>query len=357
MTTLRFEFDYTQFVGPDGQAVAELPAIANDREILVRLYRSMVLTRTFDAKAVALQRTGRLGTYPSSLGQEAVTVGVGDATQPSDVFLGTYREHGAQIERGVTLQEMLLFWGGDERGTNYAGPREDFPPCIPIGSHAPHAVGVALAMRLRGEARAAVCVMGDGATSKGDVYEAMNAAGVWALPVLFVVNNNQWAISVSRAQQTASKTLAQKAIACGFNGEQVDGNDVIAVRQVVDEALARMRNGDGPHLIEAITYRMTDHTTADDAGRYRDEHEVSEHWKEDPIKRLRIFLTENHGWSRNEEEDLISGCQDAVDVGVAAYLETAAQDPESMFDYLYETLPEALASQRSALSVRRNSDG
>ncbi len=219
------------------------------------------------------------------------------------------------------------------------------------------AYGVALAMRLRGEARAAVCVMGDGATSKGDVYEAMNAAGVWALPVLFVVNNNQWAISVSRAQQTASKTLAQKAIACGFNGEQVDGNDVIAVRQVVDEALARMRNGDGPHLIEAITYRMTDHTTADDAGRYRDEHEVSEHWKEDPIKRLRIFLTENHGWSRNEEEDLISGCQDAVDVGVAAYLETAAQDPESMFDYLYETLPEALASQRSALSVRRNSDG
>jgi len=135
------------------------------------------------------------------------------------------------------MVELLLYWGGDERGSDFTGPREDFPICVPVGTHAPHAVGVALAMRLRGESRAAVCVFGDGATSKGDVYESMNLAGLWRLPVVFVVNNNQWAISVPRRKQTAATTLAQKAIAAGFPGEQVDGNDVIAVRDRVEQAM------------------------------------------------------------------------------------------------------------------------
>ena len=179
----------------------------------------MVLTRAFDAKAVALQRTGRLGTYASSLGQEAVGVGLAAAMRPDDVLLPSFREHGAQICRGVTLKELFLYWGGDERGNDFAGPRQDFPNCVPVGSHAPHAVGVALAFRLRGETRAAVCVFGDGATSKGDVAEALNMAGVWKVPAVFVVNNNGWAISVPVAKQTAAATLAQKAAASGIAGD------------------------------------------------------------------------------------------------------------------------------------------
>ena len=215
-----------------------------DREALVGLYRAMVLARTFDAKAIALQRTGRLGTFPSGLGQEAVGVGLAAAMGRHDVFLPSFREHGAQIVRGVTLEELFLFWGGDERGNVFAGPVEDFPVSVPVGSHVPHAVGAALAFKLRREPRVAVAALGDGATSKGDFYEALNVAGVWALPVVFVVANNQWAISVPRASQTRAETLAQKAIAAGFDGVQVDGNDVIAVRQVVAEALDKARAGE-----------------------------------------------------------------------------------------------------------------
>ena len=251
-----FEICYSRFLDPDGRAVRELPGFANDPEELIALYRAMVLTRAFDAKAIALQRTGRLGTYGSSLGQEAVAVGVGAAMAPEDVLVPAFREQGAQILRGVTLVELLLYWGGDERGSDFAGPRQDFPVCVPVGAHAPHAAGVALAMQLRGEARAAVCVFGDGATSKGDVYEAMNFAGLRKLPLIFVVNNNGWAISVPRARQSAAETLAQKSIAAGFAGEQVDGNDVIAVREAVERALAQARSGGGPSLIEAITYRL-----------------------------------------------------------------------------------------------------
>jgi pyruvate dehydrogenase E1 component alpha subunit len=217
-------------VDADGRLVAALPAFASDVVEPIALYRAMVLTRLFDTKAIALQRTGRLGTYASSLGQEAVAVGVAAAMQPSDVLLPSFREHGAQLWRGVTLEELFLYWGGDERGNDFAGPKEDFPNCVPVGSHAPHAVGVALAFRLRKQARAAVCVFGDGATSKGDVAEALNMAGVWKAPAVFVVNNNQWAISVPVSKQTAAPTLAQKALAAGMPGAQVDGNDVIAVR-------------------------------------------------------------------------------------------------------------------------------
>jgi pyruvate dehydrogenase E1 component alpha subunit len=225
--------------------------------------------------AVALQRTGQLGTYASSLGQEAVGVGVADAMQSGDVLLPSFREQAAQLVRGVTPLELLLYWGGDERGSDFAGPRQDFPICITVGGHAPHAAGVAMAFKLSGEPNVAVCVFGDGATSKGDVYEAMNIAGAWNLPVVFVVNNNQWAISLPRGKQTRAETLAQKAIAAGFEGEQVDGNDVIAVREVTARALAGARAGAGPRLIEALTYRLADHTTADVATRDRATEDVS----------------------------------------------------------------------------------
>ena len=350
MTTVaRFEICLGRFIAPDGEPIADLPAFAHDREAMAGLYRWMVLTRSFDARAIALQRTGRLGTYASSAGQEAVVVGVADAMGPDDVLLPSFREHGAQLVRGVTMKELFLYWGGDERGSDFAGPRQDFPVCIPVGSHAPHAVGAALAFKLRGEKRAAVAIFGDGATSKGDVYEAMNVAGIWALPVVFVANNNQWAISVPRKAQTATETLAQKAIAAGFEGLQVDGNDVVAVRQAVAEALKKAHAGGGPTLIEALTYRLGDHTTVDDASRYRDDEEVGLHWKEEPLARTRAFLIEAHAWTREEEEALIEECAAEVDAAAEEYFAEGPEDPGAVFDWLYEGLPTAYTRQRAEM--------
>lgn len=317
----------------------------------------MVLTRTFDAKAVALQRTGRLGTYASSLGQEAVAVGVGSAMAVEDVLLPYAREHGTQLLRGVTMTELLLFWGGDERGSDFQGPREDFPVSIPVGSHIPHAAGVALAFELRNEPRVAVCVSGDGSTSKGDFYEGINLAGAWHLPVVFVVTNNHWAISVPRVAQTAARTLAQKATAAGFVGEQVDGNDVIAVRHVVSEAVERARAGAGPRLIEALTYRLADHTTADNASRYRDDEVVGRHWHDEPIARLRFHLREDHGWSMNEEEGTLASCAAEVEDAVKAYLATPPSPAQATFDHMYEAVPADLRRQRDQALSRPDSDG
>lgn len=349
---VRVDIPFTRFLDCAGRKIEPWPAFARSAESLIELYRAMVLTRAFDAKAVTLQRTGRLGTFASSLGQEAVTIGIGAAMRPDDVLLPSFREQGTQFLRGVRMVEVLLYWGGDERGSDFVGPREDFPICVPVGTHAPHAVGVALAFRLRDEKRAAVCVMGDGATSKGDVYEAMNLAGVWQLPVVFVVNNNQWAISVPRRQQTAAATLAQKAIAAGFRGEQVDGNDVIAVRHVVEQALERARDKREPTMIEALTYRLSDHTTVDDAGRYRDDAEVSARWKEEPIARLRNHLVAAGAWNKQKEDGLLAACNAEVEEAVNEYLALPPQPPESMFDYLYAVFPESLAAQRDALLAR-----
>ncbi|MCT8974821.1 pyruvate dehydrogenase (acetyl-transferring) E1 component subunit alpha [Microbaculum marinisediminis] len=351
MTTIaEFSIGSTRILDPSGAVVGDLPDFASDRDELVALYRAMVLTRAFDAKAIALQRTGRLGTYASSLGQEAVPVGLAAAMRPDDVLVPSFREHGAQLWRGVTLEELFLFWGGDERGNDFAGPREDFPTCVPVGTHAPHAVGVALAMKLRQEPRAAVCVFGDGATSKGDVLEALNMAGVWQAPAVFVVNNNGWAISVPRARQTAAETLAQKAIGAGIPGEQIDGNDVIAMRHVADRALARARSGGGPTLIEAVTYRLSDHTTADDASRYREDTDVSPHWKQEPLVRLRTYLTAAHGWTKADEEALLRACDDAVDAAAETYLATPPMPPDAMFAHTFAELPADLEAQKAALT-------
>ena len=353
-TVASFDIQFRQFLDEAGKPLGPLPEFAHDRDLMLRIYEKMVLTRAFDAKAVSLQRTGQLGTYPSSLGQEAATVGLASAMHDDDVLLPTYREHGAQHWRGVTMVEMFLYWGGDERGTDYKVPREDFPPAVPIATQTLHAAGVATAMKLRKQARCAVCVLGDGASSKGDFYEAMNVAGAWNLPVVFVVNNNQWAISVSRDTQTSAQTLAQKAIAGGFVGVQVDGNDVIAVRQAVSEAVERARGGGGPGLVEAVTYRLSDHTTADDATRYRPEEEVSAAWAKDPLKRLRNFIGDQGWWTKDDEERLVNEIKDNIEKAKDEYLATPPAPPTAIFDYLYETLPDAYAAQRAKLEESDN---
>src|SRR2546422_1417139 len=329
----RFEVRRRSYLAPDGTVLRPLPRFASDTDVLLSLYRGMVLTRAFDLKAVALQRTGRLGTYAVSLGQEAVAVGVASAMRTEDVLLPSYRDNAALLWRGVNMEEILLYWGGDERGNRSSGPAHDFPYCIPVGSQAPQAAGVAYAFKFRKEPRVAVCLFGDGATSKGDVWEAMNFAGVWRLPRVFVANNNQWAISVPLKLQTASQTLAQKAIAAGFAGEQVDGNDVIAMRAAAADAIETARAGKGPRLIEAVTYRLSDHTTADDAARYRPPEEVQTRWKEEPIARLRGYLVSQKAWGKSQEEELAADCQKQIEAAIERYLATAPRAPQTMFDH------------------------
>jgi pyruvate dehydrogenase E1 component alpha subunit len=340
------------YLAPDGALLRPLPEALADPERLLDIYRAMRHARAFDAKAIELQRTGRLGTYASLLGQEAIGVGVAHAMRAEDVLLPSFREHAAQLVRGVTATELLLYWGGDERGSDFAGPREDFPVSVTVGGHAPHAAGVALAFKLRREPRVAVCMFGDGATSKGDVYEAMNVAALWTLPVVFVVSNNQWAISTPRREQTAAETLAQKAVAAGFQGEQVDGNDVIAVVEVVGAALAHARAGRGPRFVECLTYRLGDHTTVDDASRYRETAEVDVWREREPLRRLSGYLTANAGWDAAKDAALVAECEAAVAAAAEAYLETPSQPPEAMFDFLYAVLPEPLRVQRDEVLAR-----
>lgn len=358
MTTVAsFEINYTQFLNPHGEAIQALPEFARDPANLIPLYRAMVVTRQFDTKAIALQRTGQLGTFASSLGQEAIGVGVGSAMRPEDVFLPSYRDHATQLWRGVTMVEILLYWGGDERGSDFAGPRHDFPNCIPIAGQVCHAVGAAYTFKLRREARVALSIVGDGGTSKGDFYEAMNMAGVWNLPLVLVINDNQWAISVPRGIQSAAKTLAQKAIAAGIEGCQIDGNDIVAVRHVVQRALDKARSGAGPTLIEALSYRLGDHTTSDDATRYRDAASVQRQWTLEPVARLRNYLVSLGAWDKEREEQLTKEATAMVNRAVDSYLATPPPATEAMFDTLYATLPQALQEQRAMALQCAAADG
>ena len=340
-----FRVEYTQFLNPQGDATQSLPDFARDPAALLPLYRAMVRTRLFDAKAITLQRTGKLGTFASSLGQEAIGVGVASAIREEDVLLPYYRDHAAQFLRGVTIVECC-YWGGDERGSDFSGPRQDFPNCVPIGNQVCHAVGVAYAFKLRREARVTVCIIGDGGTSKGDFYEAMNLAGVWRAPVVFVINNNQWAISAPRNIQTAAQTLAQKGIAAGIEVRQVDGNDVIAVRHVIQEAVEKARAGDGPTLIEAISYRLgiTRPPTMRRAIATRPR---SATWALEPIARLRNYLVRAQAWDKDQEDCLLKECSEAINQAVDDYLAVPAPHTEAMFDHLYAMLPDTMREQRA----------
>src|SRR6185437_15748785 len=209
---------------------------------------------------------------------------------------------GTNFWRGVEMYRILLYWGGDERGTLYERCPQDFPFCVPIGSQMPQAAGAALAIQIRGERRCALAFVGDGGTSQGAFYEAINFAGARSLPLVCVIVNNRYAISVPVERQTAAQTLAQKAIAAGIPAVQIDGNDPLIVRQVVGEAIERARSGGGPSVIEALSYRLGDHTTSDDASRYRSRDEVEQAWRREPIARLRAFLTARGVWSDSAEE-------------------------------------------------------
>ena len=347
-TIATFSIKKTQYLDENSKRTGDLPILAT-RDNLVHLYKVMSLTRAMDTKAVNLQRTGKMSTYPSSRGQEAISVAVGFVMQQNDILCPYYRDQGTFIQRGVGIEEIYRFWGGDERGNHYQNNPEDFPVCVPIATQFLHAAGVAAAIQHKNEQRAVVVTGGEGSTSKGDFYEAMNLAGTWNLPLVFVINNNQWAISVPREKQTKTETIAQKGIAAGIPCQQVDGNDVIAVSDAVNQGLQSAREGGGPCLIEAISYRLCDHTTVDDATRYQPESEVTNAWLHEPIARLAYYLEQEGLWSKEKEKSLHQEIQSQIEKAVSDYLNTPKQNVTDLVDYTYALLPNALLEQRDEL--------
>lgn len=344
--TGRFEVPYYQYLDESSQIVDTLPEFAQDTQQLITLYRLMVLIRYFDQKAIALQRTGKMGTYPSTRGQEAAFIGMGHALAKDDIFVPYYRDLGVLIQHGAKLSDIFLYWGGDERGNAFASNKQNFPYSVPVGSQTLYAAGAAAALKYQGKKQAVLCSCGEGGTSQGDFYEAINVAGAWQLPLVLVVCNNQWAISVPRDQQTAALTIAQKAIAGGIHGEQVDGNDVIAVRERISVALQQARDHHKPSVVELICYRQSDHTTADDASRYEPKGSREIEWKKEPVERLRRYLAKLGVWSAQDEEKCVVDSQEQIEKAVTEYTNYPPPLPETMFDYLYATLPQAYQDQR-----------
>lgn len=320
-------------------------------EELLTLYRSMLLGRRFDERMVNLQRQGRIGTFPPIKGQEAAQIGSVFQLKPSDWFVPSFRETAAEIWRGRSLESILLYYNGYNEGAVISQNQKDLPTAIPVGSQILHATGLGYAANYSKTDEIVMVFFGDGATSEGDFHEGLNCAAVFQTPVLFICQNNQWAISLPLAQQTRSETIAQKALAYGMPGIQVDGNDILAVYVATKEAAARARQGDGPTLIECVTYRIMMHTTADDPSRYRSDKEVAPWVKKDPLLRFEKYLTHKKMLDTNlaqqYEEEVLNEIQTAVDN--AEIIMQAPGDPVDMFTHLYEKLPSHLEIQREEL--------
>lgn len=343
-----FRIEWIQILDEHGNCDRSLLPPLTDQQVKA-LYESMVFARTFDEKAFKLQREGRLGTYASILGQEAAQVASAFALEPGDWMFPSFREPGASFVRGLPPHMIFQYWAGDERGSKIPEGQNDFPITIPVGTQIPIGAGVAWGAKLKGDKIAVLVYLGDGATSKGDFHEGLNLAGVFSLPVVFFCQNNQWAISVPLKRQTAAQTLAQKAIAYGFPGVQVDGNDVFAVYRATSEALARARAGAGPTFIEAVTYRIGDHTTADDATRYRSQAVVEEWKKKDPIDRLIRYMISQGLWDEAYGQQTVAQARERVEAAVKEFEAAAPPEPKDMFRYLYADMTEELREQMEAL--------
>lgn len=318
---------------------------------LIELYRAMLLGRRFDERMLALQRQGRIGTFPPTKGQEAAQMGAVFNLNPTDWLVPAFREAPAEIWRGRSMESILLYYNGYNEGTVIPKEQRDLPMAVPVGSQILHAVGLGYAVKYRQADEVVMGFLGDGATSEGDFHEGLNCAAVYQTPVIFICQNNQWAISIPRVQQTHSKTIAQKALAYGMPGIQVDGNDVLAVYSAAEEAVQRARSGGGPTLIECVTYRIMMHTTADDPSRYRTDEEVSVWEKKDPLPRYETYLEKKgvlHARERGKiEEDIKEGIQAAVDKAEEQMKQLG--DPLDMFEHLYADLPEELKKQKEEL--------
>ncbi len=339
--------DWFSILDKDGNIDESLePTLDND--MLEKFYRTMVLTRLYDDKALKLQRQGRMLTYGTCLGQEASQIGSAFAMKPDDWFFPSFREHGVQIARGFPLKMLYIYWMGSEDGNLTLSPW-NFTVSIPVSTQILHAVGAAWAAKIQKKNRVSVVYFGDGATSEGDFHEGLNFSGVFKTPTVFICQNNQYAISLPREKQTASKTLAQKALAYGFEGIQVDGNDVLAVYSATEAALQKAREGGGPTLIECFTYRMGAHTTSDDPKKYRKKEEEEEWKKKDPIKRFQIYLERKGIWTQDYEEKLLKETSELIEKAVE---EAEAYQPvmENMFKFVYAEITPNLKEQMEELN-------
>lgn len=325
------------------------PKIPDD--LLLKLHRAMVLGRRFDERLLSLQRQGRIGTFAPITGQEASQLGAVAPLTPGDVMAPSFRETAAQVYRGAPMESIILAFGGFNEAALLVEEGTDLPVAVPVSSQVPHAVGMAWAMKYRKKQNVVMTFFGDGGTSEGDFHEGMNFAAVYQVPVVFVCQNNQWAISVPRSRQTHSKTIAQKALAYDMPGIQVDGNDVLAVYSAAKEAIDRARSGGGPSLIENVTYRMMMHTTADDPKRYRKDEEVEGWRKRDPIQRFQKYLKIKGLLSDQKIEDLEAQVKAEIQLAVehAEELMKKYSDPLHMFEHAYEEMPPQLKEQREEL--------
>lgn len=327
-----------QILDESGRVDGALLPPLEDKDLLA-MYRFMVLARVADEKAIHLQREGRMGTYAPLRGQEAAQVGSAYAVERSDWVFPLYRDMASMLIKGMPLDRLFLYWMGNELGAQTPEGVNLFPITIPVGSQIPMAVGTSLASKIKGDKVTVLVYFGDGATSEGDFHEGMNFAGVFNTPTVFFCENNQYAISLPRERQTASKTIAQKAFAYGFEGIQVDGNDVLAVYAVTKEAISKARSGGGPTLIEAFTYRIGDHTTADDSKRYRSEEEVKRWVEKDPIKRFRIYLVSRGILNEALDEAVHKEAKERVDRAVEVAEKVPPPTPEDIFKYNYAEMP------------------
>jgi len=347
-------FEQVRILDEEGRLVGELPDLSDEK--MVEMYRWMVFARLFDARAVRLQRQGRIGTYAPFSGQEAAQIGSIFAIERADWVFPSYREMPALWVHGMPLKQSLLYTMGHVRGGYVPEHVNAFPVQIIIAGQTLHAMGSAWASQYLNDGRVSLCYLGDGATSQGDFHEALNFAAVFKLPAVFFVQNNQWAISVPRSRQSASQTLAQKALAYGISGVQVDGNDVLAVYQVAQEAARRARAGEGPTLIEAVTFRHGPHTTSDDPTRYRDSEEVQDWLNKDPIGRFKRFLHEKQLWDEAREEAWVRDAGEKIEQAVVEAENTPKGTLAESFELVYAQTPPHLRQQQQQAAAAVKGD-
>jgi pyruvate dehydrogenase E1 component alpha subunit len=336
--------EMVRILHPDGRLEESLRPDLSD-ETIQKLYRDMVILRVMDQRALGFQRQGRMGTYPPVSGQEAAQAGSSYALGKEDWVFPSFRETGVLYLRGVPLKNIFLYWMGNEEGQRVPPGVNVFPIAVPVGTHPLHAVGAAWAAKLRGEKICTIAYFGDGATSEGDFHEAMNFAGVFQTPAIFLCQNNQYAISVPRKRQTASKTIAQKAIAYGFPGVQVDGNDPLAVYAATKDARERALSGLGPTFIEAVTYRFGPHTTADDPTKYREDAELEEWKKLDPLLRMQRYLGGKGLWNEGLENKFKAEGESIVSQAFQEAESASLPHPEAIFNSTFAELTPALKEQ------------
>lgn len=337
-----------QVMDNDGKITAKKwkPDIPED--VLLDSYKLMQFERTADLMTVSYQRQGRMFTYPPNIGQEAIHAALGKQIREQDWLVPAFREMGMYLLKGAKLSDIFLYWGGYEDGSKFSGAKNFLPLSVPIASQLVHGIGIAYATKMKKQDSVTFALVGDGGTSEGDFHEALNIGGAWKVPVVFVIQNNHYAISVPVRMQTAAKSLAIKACAYGIPGIQVDGNDYFAMYRAGQEAIAHAKAGKGPVLIEALTYRKGAHTTSDDPTLYRTKEEEEAWEQKDPVKRLRAYLIDQGLWKEEQDEPLLEQYKKEVEKEFAVYENYPAYKLDDVFKYHYADMPEDLKQQQMA---------